>query len=606
MNEFKKIEIMKTFIIFFYLLFSTLNFYAQKDEKISNTTERKYTINGKSITESDTVKVSKSDLLKNNIDTTETYLVIYDFKKGEYIKGLIKPRVDRPVVYKIININRLAFDVEVNTSDDIVAETDWFSSAEDLKKITGLLNQTNTTSQVKLEEAVKLSDVKVNSESPNTEKTKIENEIKVLKKSDESSIDLLKLENDLTYLLNTKQRFEYYKSLFDNASITVEGTNKTIDELIAEKQAEMEDLQDIIKKNETLKNEKLIEFQNAKKNFDIAYNEFTQSYNKINTIVTYSNEVLPVANQSFLNLKEYTTKYRDKFRKFLIDLILINTTSNSLNTQYTNVVVCYNKLKDIKGLEPYFDKISLTQYYNNVDLIFDNTKKNKFKEELINFEKLSEQVKRIINLLEKEETYEYISAPIQPRNDIATFDVEIKAKNKDVEVNNSRKFKHSEFVRRGTRVDFSIGLASSYFKNTKVYEIYTLDGVNKIGIKSTDLTVPSLIGMISMTNRSSTYLAIGGSAGLGIDTYNGKIQLSNFFIGPTLILGKYDRMMITLGAAVRNVGQLKNGYVLNDTIITQSNDVSSVLYDNYKVGIFVALTYNLTNNVRTKISKYKL
>lgn len=596
---------MKTFIIFLSLLFSTLNFYAQKDEKISITTERKYTINGENITESDTVKVSKSELLKNNIDTTKTYFVIYDFKKGEYIKGLIKPRVDRPVVYKIININRLAFDVEVNTSDDIVAETDWFSSTEDLKKITGLLNQTNTTSQTKLEEVVELPDFMAKSKTPNIKETKNDNEIKVLKESDEWSLELLKLENELNDLFNKEQNYEYYKSIFGDVSISIEDTKKTNNQLIIDKLKEKEQLQDKIKKNEILKTEKLVEFQNAKKNFDTAYNEFIQAYNNINTIVTYSNEVLPVANQSFLNLNEYSTKYRDKFRKILIDLILINTTSNSLNTQYTNVVVCYNKLKDIKGLEPYFDKIALTQYYNNVDLIFDNTKKNKFKEELIDFEKLSEQVKRIINLLEKEETYQYISAPIQPRNDIATFDVEIKAKNKDVEVNNSRKFKHSEFVRRGTRVDFSIGLASSYFKNTNVYEIYTVDGINKIGIKSTDLTVPSLIGMISMTNRSSTYLAIGGSAGLGIDTYNGKIQLSNFFIGPTLILGKYDRMMITLGAAVRNVGQLKNGYLLNNTTITQSSDVSSVLSDNYKVGIFVALTYNLTNNVRTKISNYK-
>lgn len=106
-----------------------------------------------------------------------------------------------------------------------------------------------------------------------------------------------------------------------------------------------------------------------------------------------------------------------------------------------------------------------------------------------------------------------------------------------------------------------------------------------------------------MTNRGSKYVAFGGSAGLGIDINNGRIQMSNFFIGPTVVLGKYDRLMFTPGLALRNVGKLKSGYEVANTVITESNDIDTVLSDNYKLGFFVALTYNLTNNVRDKISK---
>lgn len=67
-------------------------------------------------------------------DKDSTYVVVYDFKTGTYDKNLFRPKVDRPIVYKIININRLAFDVCVNSSDLIVAETDWFTSAAELKK----------------------------------------------------------------------------------------------------------------------------------------------------------------------------------------------------------------------------------------------------------------------------------------------------------------------------------------------------------------------------------------------------------------------------------------------------------------------------------------
>lgn len=599
--------------LFFYsnVLFFTLNFYAQKSDKISVTTERKYTINGESIIENDTVNFSKSKLLKKDCDTTKTYFVIYDFKKGEYEKGLVKPRVDCPIVYKIKNINRLAFDVKVNAKDEVVAETDWFTSSEDLKKITGLLSEGKAVTQAKITETIANSelntakDVKTGAVKDDVNKAvKILNDLNLLQ-----SQLLIKL-NEQENQNNEKNKLEFInrnKSISvsekSNPETKVSDVNKEDIEGIAK---QIDSIKNIIKEKEKIleTQKKLDELRIAKDNFNKANEEFIKSYDKVNIIVQAYNQVLPVANQSFLNIEEYITKYQKKFEILFADLMLNDVTVNSINTEYTNLVVSYNKLKDIDGLEIYIDKSSLKKYFSEIDVVFDNAKKIKFKEELIDFEKLSNQVKRIINLLEKEETYEYISSPVQPKNDLATFEVEITAKNKDVEVNNSRKFKHTEFVRRGTRIDFSMGLAGSYFSNAKVYEIYTEEGKNKVGLKSDNLTVPSIIAMMSMTSRSSKYLAIGGSAGLGIDINNGKIQIGNFFIGPTLILGKYDRLMFTPGVALRNVGQLKNGINV-DTILDQTNDISAVLTDNYKLGFFVALTYNLTKNVRDKISNYK-
>jgi hypothetical protein len=604
--------------LFFYLnvLFFTLNFYAQKNEKISVTNERKYTINGESIIEKDTINISKSKLLKKNCDTTKTYFVIYDFKKGEYIEGLIKPRVDRPIVYKIININRLAFNVKVNPLDEVMAETDWFTSSEDLKKITGLLNEANAVNQVKIENtienaeltAIKKKDDSKEKEVPNeiaAKDVKILNDLSALKlQVQQKTRELVNKNNDKKKKENLKIYFSESLKSSETLDVVINDTEKTNEQIQAITK-QIDSIENIIKQKEKIKNERLIEFESARDNFNKAYEEFIQSYNKVNNIVQAYNKVLPVAHQSFLNIEEYKAKYQVQFGLLFADLMLNDVSVNTINTQYTNVVVNYNKLKDIDGLETYIDKSSLKKYFSEIDLVFDNAKKIKFKEELIDFEKLSNQVKRIINLLEKEETYEYISKPVQPKNDLATFEVEITAKNKDVEVDNSRTFKHSEFVRRGTRIDFSMGLAGSYFSNAKVYEIYTKDGQNKVGLKSENLTVPSIIAMISMTSRSSKYLAIGGSAGLGIDINNGKIQIGNFFIGPTLVLGKYDRLMFTLGVALRNVGQLKNGITIDDTVLGQANDISAVITDNYKLGFFVALTYNLTKNVRDKISNYK-
>lgn len=590
---------MKKIFLNLNVIFFTLNFYAQKSEKISVTNERKYTINGESIIEKDTINIPKSNLLKENSDKTKTYFVIYDFKKGEYIEGLIKPRVDLPVVYKIINVNRLAFDVKVNAKDEVVAETDWFTSSEDLKKITGLISESKPSSQIEVSgSAVSSPKIATGNKSKETERN-ILNIKKLDSLNNEKSIIALRIEE----YKNLKHKKVNFKNLY-NDTLYIE-KNKIIDYDFKKDSTNLRILQNEINKIVILKNDKLNEFQNAKEEFKKTYEEFVKSYDQIDMIIQASNKVMPIANQSFLSKAEYVIKYQDDFRSTFIDLMAIDISINFINNQYTNLVVANNKINNIDGLEDYFDKSSLKKYFSEIDSAFDNAKKIKFKEELIDFEKLSNQVKRIINLLEKEETYEYISSPVQPKNDLATFEVEITAKNKDVEVNNSRKFKHSEFVRRGTRIDFSMGLAGSYYSNAKVYEIYTVNGQNKVGLKSENLTVPSIIAMMSMTSRSSKYLAIGGSAGLGIDINNGKIQIGNFFIGPTLILGKYDRLMFTPGVALRNVGKLKNGFKLDDTILEQTSDINSVLTDNYKLGFFVALTYNLTKNVRDKISNYK-
>ena len=601
---------MKKIFLYLNVIFFTLNFYAQKSEKISVTNERKYTINGESIIEKDTVTISKSKLLKKNCDTTKTYFVIYDFKKGEYEKGLVKPRVDRPIVYKIKNINRLAFDVKVNTKDEVVAETDWFTSSEDLKKITALLNEANASTQVKITENVANAEL-IAIKKKDIPNEKVANDVKILNDLSTLKLQVQQKTRELINKNSDKNAKENLKTFFseslNNGETLVVATKDTVktNEQIRAITIQIDSIENLIKQKEKIKTEELIGFESARDNFYKTHEEFIQSYNKVNTIVQAYNQVLPVANQSFLNIGEYKAKYQVQFGLLFVDLMLNDVSVNTINTQYTNVVVSYNKLKDIDGLETYIDRSSLKKYFSEIDLVFDNAKKIKFKEELIDFEKLSNQVKRIINLLEKEETYEYISSPVQPKNDLATFEVEITAKNKDVEVNNSRTFKHTEFVRRGTRIDFSMGLAGSYFSNAKVYEIYTINGQNKVGLKSENLTVPSIIAMMSMTSRSSKYLAIGGSAGLGIDIINGKIQIGNFFIGPTLVLGKYDRLMLTPGVALRNVGQLKNGITVDVTTLDQANNIDAALTDNYKIGFFVALTYNLTKNVRDKISNYK-
>lgn len=48
---------------------------------------------------------------------TNTYVVEYDFREGVYTRNRLRAKVNRPMVFKITNINRLAYDIRVSAKD---------------------------------------------------------------------------------------------------------------------------------------------------------------------------------------------------------------------------------------------------------------------------------------------------------------------------------------------------------------------------------------------------------------------------------------------------------------------------------------------------------
>src|SRR5690606_27678934 len=60
------------------------------------------------------------------VDTTRTntYVIEYDFRTGLYDSNNLKIKVNKPVVFKIKNINRLAYKVEVTAADSVIGYSD--------------------------------------------------------------------------------------------------------------------------------------------------------------------------------------------------------------------------------------------------------------------------------------------------------------------------------------------------------------------------------------------------------------------------------------------------------------------------------------------------
>ena len=78
---------------------------------------------------------------------TNTYVIEYDFKSGYLKKNNQKIIVNSPVIFKIVNINRLAYEVRVKAKDSVIGVSNMEGLTELFKKeqIENLEKQINTS-----------------------------------------------------------------------------------------------------------------------------------------------------------------------------------------------------------------------------------------------------------------------------------------------------------------------------------------------------------------------------------------------------------------------------------------------------------------------------
>ena len=65
---------------------------------------------------------------------TNTFVIEYDFRTGLYDRNMLDLKANTPVVFKITNINRLAYDVSVSPRDSLLADTGWENGVQEFLK----------------------------------------------------------------------------------------------------------------------------------------------------------------------------------------------------------------------------------------------------------------------------------------------------------------------------------------------------------------------------------------------------------------------------------------------------------------------------------------
>jgi hypothetical protein len=153
--------------------------------------------------------------------------------------------------------------------------------------------------------------------------------------------------------------------------------------------------------------------------------------------------------------------------------------------------------------------------------------------------------------------------------------------------------------------DLNLGVAGSFHKKNNTYEIKAdSSGVNTITNTNSSGFSPSFVGFFTTSYRSATHFTYGLSLGLGISADNGTIVSDNFFIGPSLIVGRYERVNLTAGISFKNLPKLNSNYKEKD-IVSNTTTIESITSKSYEPGFFIALTYNLTKGVKNNVKQIK-
>mgnify|MGYP000072964537 CR=1 FL=1 len=151
---------------------------------------------------------------------------------------------------------------------------------------------------------------------------------------------------------------------------------------------------------------------------------------------------------------------------------------------------------------------------------------------------------------------------------------------------NERKLAPIEFpTYGGVKVNASVGISfGGYFNRPQNY--FSRDG--QIRAEDGDAFLPIVTSFIHFYRQGQGPVSLGGSFGLGV-AIGGETSGQTYFLGPSIILGKGQRVVISTGIMGGRVQRLGQDFEVGDLF-----DESNVPLRNvYEMGYFLGFSFNL-------------
>ena len=141
----------------------------------------------------------------------------------------------------------------------------------------------------------------------------------------------------------------------------------------------------------------------------------------------------------------------------------------------------------------------------------------------------------------------------------------------------------------GLKVNASVGVSfAQFFDQPQSY--YARDTILRAEDESN--FIPFLTTLIHFYPQSRGNISVGGSFGAGIPlTTNEGIEAPAFFLGPSVIVGKDQRLTISGGLMSARIARLSQGYQVGDRYVSDADVVPTRA--KYELGGFIGLSFNL-------------
>ena len=142
----------------------------------------------------------------------------------------------------------------------------------------------------------------------------------------------------------------------------------------------------------------------------------------------------------------------------------------------------------------------------------------------------------------------------------------------------------------GLQVNASVGLSFGQFFS-RPQSFYVRDSV--IRSSDQDAFTPFLTSFVHFYPQSRRETSLGGSFGVGIPLGGSGATLESitFFLGPSLVFGRNQRIVLSGGLIGGRVSQLSNGFVVGDRFELQPDFLQTEQV--YRLGYAVGLSFNI-------------
>ena len=578
------------------------------------------------------VKSIKSEILdslkKVSKQSFTTLVVEYDYKTGRFLNDELKPKHKQPVVLKIINLNKIAFNTDIICSD-IKVNDEFLNPSE--QKATKIIDENKKTEEILRPilntdftatfDIMKLS--ANNASKAVNQKVKTDNKVdEIDKKINELNFEIKSNEKKIE---NKKTDLEKIKVDIDKIKTDTLSVNKEINEVRINKlNIKIVDINDEIDdiKAKILNDEVQLEIEETQKKifenkrdvlgdivskFNEYANELVISYTKIQRNTIEINKL----NSAYYNYMNFISNPELNHFSYCNSKKICVVWKNDKQIDYQNVIKDFEKdylrfitkYNEITNNSLFFEVLHQYESYGNLIKLKLENIKNEVEEinKLVNVNELRKKLNNVQILdevLSEKSSFEIISAPIQGFEDYIDFKVSIV---QNIDLGNSivkqkpRLFSYKEYIRNGVRWDFSLG---TVFDFGIKYQEYEINKDFKIVANNNSQYIPTIAGLLHASFRSNNMFAFGFSLGASIDLTS--LNLNSFFPGVSLLIGKREKIIFTAGPSLRRVNQLKEKYNVEHFVVDATTQTTDLTSPQFKIGGFFGISYNLTSNQKSK------